>query len=222
MARGFTYFGSGGGGAALLDQENTWTELQSFEGLPAVPDVHVHPRDLIVGQIADPDTDWGPGITGGTLLADETPLGGLFHDSTFETPDLGAAIIFDTRWSTLLLTCPEPGGVIQMVTGLDPETGLFDANFGWFHRHQNRYLFTAEDGFRIRSAADQAGAYSSPSVQGTGGGLELGEMVASPDTPRNNIESGYCRVYAEDNGSGKTRLRVKWDDQTVSTILTQP
>ena len=51
----------------------------------------------------------------------------------------------------------------------------------------------------------------------TGSAIELLEMTA-PGTP--SADRG--RIYLEDNGSGKSRLMVKWADGTTGVILTQP
>jgi len=51
----------------------------------------------------------------------------------------------------------------------------------------------------------------------TGAAWELLEMTA-PGTP----SADRFRVYAEDNGSGKTRLVVKWADGTTTVLATQP
>jgi hypothetical protein len=51
----------------------------------------------------------------------------------------------------------------------------------------------------------------------TGAAWEMLEMTA-PGTP----SADRLRLYAEDNGSGKTRLVVKWSDGSTSVLATQP
>lgn len=51
----------------------------------------------------------------------------------------------------------------------------------------------------------------------TGSAWEMLEMTA-PGTPA----ADRLRLYAEDNGAGKTRLVVKWSDGTTTTLATQP
>lgn len=51
----------------------------------------------------------------------------------------------------------------------------------------------------------------------TGAAWEMLEMTA-PGTPA----ADRIRLYVEDNGSGKTRLVVKWSDGTTSVLATQP
>ena len=60
-------------------------------------------------------------------------------------------------------------------------------------------------------------AFRNGSAGTTGCAIELLEMTA-PGTP--SADRG--RVYLEDNGSGKSRLVVKWADGTTSVIVTQP
>jgi hypothetical protein len=51
----------------------------------------------------------------------------------------------------------------------------------------------------------------------TGAAWEMLEMTA-PGTPSAN----RLRLYVEDNGSGKTRLVVKFSDGTTAVLATQP
>jgi autotransporter-associated beta strand protein len=51
----------------------------------------------------------------------------------------------------------------------------------------------------------------------TGAAWEMLEMTA-PGTP----SADRLRLYAEDNGSGKTSLVIKWSDGTTTTLATQP
>ncbi len=51
----------------------------------------------------------------------------------------------------------------------------------------------------------------------TGAAWEMLEMTA-PGTP----SADRIRVYVEDNGSGKSRLVVKWSDGTTTVLATQP
>jgi hypothetical protein len=204
---------------SILDnggEHNPHQGVQVFIGLPAVPVYYTLPRDLRIGLIADVGSDWGPGVSGGPV-----PLG-IGRDDIFGTPDIGAAILFDTRWSTVLINCPEPGGAIEFDTGIAPDTGLPDFRFAYFHIHHSRASLISYDGIRLLSSADQAGTFSLPNWQGSGGVIDFGENTASGNATREEVETGYCRLFAEDNGAGKTRLRVKWDDQTFSTLATQP
>jgi hypothetical protein len=51
----------------------------------------------------------------------------------------------------------------------------------------------------------------------TGAALEFAEMTA-PATP----STDRARAYFEDNGSGKTRFVIKWQDGTTTVLATQP
>jgi hypothetical protein len=204
--------GSPGGGANLLDTENTWTEPQTFEGLE-------------VGVVGDLPEGWGAGFSTGPYSAAE--------DTDWGTDDYGLGIA--SYGSEMFLSIPTIGaGAIAIVGGLrqslaDPiNDRYFDLLYGYFHQNARRAILTLYDGITLVSAEDadydtNSGWPGNPETfQGSGGTLQMGECVNSGDSIRETVPSGYCRFFAEDNGSGKTRLRVKWDDQTVSTLLTQP
>ena len=53
----------------------------------------------------------------------------------------------------------------------------------------------------------------------SGGYIEMVERSSPPATPSG---VNQCVIYCEDNGSGKTRIVVKWGAGTTTVIATQP
>ena len=68
-------------------------------------------------------------------------------------------------------------------------------------------------GFK-RVAANVVGVISAPSGSDVAGALEFMEMASPPGTPGTD----RSRIYFEDNGAGKTRCVIKWQDGTTLVL----
>jgi hypothetical protein len=76
----------------------------------------------------------------------------------------------------------------------------------------------AENGIDLGIGRSDAGVLQiNNGTAGGSAGFEMFEMTA----PGNPAANG-ARVYAEDNGSGKTRIVAKFADGSTAVIATQP
>jgi len=98
-----------------------------------------------------------------------------------------------------------PGGILLDRTGGD--------SFIRFRRNNTGAVQLRSSGSDSRSVL----AITNDSGAG-GAAMEFVEMTAAPTTPA----ATRADVYFEDNGSGKTRMIIKWDDGATTVVATQP
>lgn len=81
-------------------------------------------------------------------------------------------------------------------------------------------LTLADNKTQVLSGADRHTFAAGPVelVDATDGYLDLPELSAAPDAP----PSGVARLFAVDDGAGKTSLRVRFNTGAVQTLVTEP
>lgn len=144
--------------------------------------------------------------TGGTTQFNVTRAGALFAAGTISNYSGGTGIQFST----------------SVINGYSSFAGIFNIDVNGF-RARSTGLFAWSSNANSDTAADTALVRSAAAIVGitnasTGGAsLEMKEVTA-PSAP----SADFVRIYAEDNGSGKTRLMALFSSGAAQQIAIQP